>query len=89
MRCRSDPLGPFSSTLAPRTMMASSPSGGFWNAPENTRHSTARNTATAAITTMFTAQSHGRGIGALFPCFHAHFQRKKRPKHTADSISQR
>ena len=65
------------------------PSGGFWNAPENTRHSTARNTATAAITTMFTARSHGRGIGALFPCFHAHFQRKKRPKHTADSISQR
>ena len=89
MRCRSDPLGPFSSTLAPRTMMASSPSGGFWNAPENTRHSTARNTATAAITTMFTARSQGWGSGAFFPRFHAHFQRKKRPKHTADSISQR
>ena len=69
--------------------MASSPSGGFRNAPENTRHSTARNTVTAAITTVFTARSHGRGSGALFPLFHASLQRKKRPKHTAESISQR
>ena len=45
--------------------------------------------AMAAITTMFTARSQGRGMGVLLPRFHAHFQRKKRPKHTAESISQR